>query len=152
MESKANTSEGFARARVQAAFSPVLSGSSEGLFVVVYDTPCSKTARRALVKSAEALGYGSDGITFVQTGAAALDAAGLLTVIEGLDPLCLVAADTPSARWCAQAYHVDFPANPRVRIFGREARAFDDLDAMIASDAGKQQVWALLKTLPHFPS
>lgn len=111
-------------------------------------------ARTAIAKSAEALGYGPAGATFLclKEEDGSLDPDQLFQAIEGLDPLCVVAVDAEAAHACAQAYRAEISPQVRCRVFGRETRAFDNLESMLESPEGKQRVWSLLKTLPRYPS
>lgn len=141
------------RSRVWDDFQASLSGSREGLFVAVCTTSTSDEARNAIVKSAQALGYGADGVTFVTIDATGtrLTAPQLIDIVESMDPLCVVAADAGSTLLFAEAAQKLVEPNEPIRLNGREVRAFDDLNELMNTPAGKQKAWALLKTLPHFP-
>lgn len=145
-----------ARKQVRNEFAAYLSGADRGLFATVCSLALSAEARNALVKSAEALGYGPDGVTFItfdaKAPAPAVNAEALFRLIEGLDPVCLVCTDTASARLVGEAYRQDVPFMQPVHVFGRETRAFADLGALMDTPARKQQAWAQLKTLPRFKS
>jgi hypothetical protein len=141
------------RSRVWDEFAANLSGSREGLFVAVCTASTSEEARTAIVKSAQALGYGADGVTFVTIDATGtrLTAPQLIDIVESMDPLCVVAADAGSTLLVAEAAQKLVEPNEPTRLNGREVRAFDDLNDLMQTPAGKQKAWALLKTLPSFP-
>ncbi len=73
----------------------------------------------------------------------------LFLVVEGVDPLCVVAADVASAKALAATYRQDVPVDARCRLFGRDAVAFRQFEALLDDSAHKQKAWALLKQLPR---
>ena len=128
-------------------FAQRLEGSPSGLVLAVFTEPLDARARDALQKSFAALGYGSAACTFAD--AAGLDAREAFSLIEGLDPLCLVATDEAAAALCAQAARATFPFWLQTRLFGREARAFPRLNALLETEQDRQAVWRSLKTFPR---
>lgn len=143
----------YSHSREQAwkAFAPHLSGDKSGLFAVVCTSQLSPASRTALEKTAVALGYAKDSPTFacIDAGNDALEPARLFQLVEALDPLCIVLAGEDAAGMFAQAYRVELPSQPAFRVFGREVRAIAHMDELMENSAGKQQAWAVLKTLPH---
>ena len=125
----------------------VLAVSARGL---------AERARDAVEKSFAALGYGRDACTYATLsgvgdsalGPVELDPQALFLLVEGLDPLFVVAADNESVRALAAAYRTQFAPNSAIRVFGRSSVAFDDLDALLATDDGKQAAWRLFKSIP----
>ena len=132
--------------------------------------PPGPETRNAIEKSFAALGYGRDACTYAtlvpceasscdqvdraeQAGdageAVALDPQALFLLVEGLDPLCVVAADTASARTLGQAYRTEFPVDSAIRVFGRSSVAFRDLPALLETESGKQKAWHLFKSIPR---
>lgn len=110
--------------------------------------PLSDAARSAIGKSAAALGYGEASCTFVaQTGS--LSAHDIFSIAEGIDPLCVIAADETSAKALADAYGQAVPLDASCRLFGRDAVAFRSFEALLDSNDHKQKAWALLKQLPR---
>ena len=77
-----------------------------------------------------------------------LDPDAVRTLIEGLVPVILIAADAQSNAVLSQAYRVSITANAPLRLMGRSGVAFDNFEQMISTPDGKQRAWALLKTLP----
>ena len=142
--------------------------TSTPLFCVVSQAPLGENAKKALASSAQALGYGVQGCFFVviaPNGRDALDAKQLFSLIEGIDPLALVAADKDAVRALEQAYRVaqeaiyrgqdakelhrfQLSSNAYTRILGRDAVTFSSFEAMLAKPDLKQKAWALLKKLP----
>ena len=99
-------------------------------------------ARSALVCVAS--GSGSS-----ERSRAALNQA-LFLLVEGLDPLCLIATDSTAAAALGRAYRCEVPLGKPGRAFGRSVVAFRDFDAMLDDGQDKQIAWALLKKLPRF--
>lgn len=158
------------------SFSDHLSGNRLGTFAVVSTRPLPERARTACAKSCEALGYGPDGTVFVHLEAsgdgaeqpqermqeetaanpdsvsapATLDPKALFALLEGLDPLCVVCADRPCAEVLSACYRTPIPIGELKALFGRPSVAFDNLDGLLETDAGKQEAWAALKKLPKF--
>ena len=138
------------------------------LFCVVSKAPLGENAKKALASSAQALGYGAQGCFFVvitPNDCDSLDPKQLFSLIEGIDPLALVAADKDAVRALEQAYRVAQEAiyrgqdakelhrfqlspNAYTRILGRDAVTFSSFEAMLAKPDLKQKAWALLKKLP----
>ncbi len=109
-----------------------MSGTRAGLCCVISSEPLSRLLKKALNSSLAALGYGHDACTFVAPGD--LDQQALFVLIEGLDPICIVAADGKSAALLGQAYHLAVPSGegnppawphrrilPRLRIPSEDA-------------------------------
>jgi len=153
MEHASNNPYALSRMKMQEKYAPYISGSDTGLLVAVCCRALGDPARNALEKSAEALGYGAKAITYVQAGADSrpLESTQLFELVEGLDPLFILATDDDSRELCAQTYRTPFAAFARCRLMGREARGFDNMDSLMKSAEGKQRVWAALKTLPARP-
>ena len=83
-------------------------------------------------------------------GDAALDGQALFLLLEGVDPLVVVAADAEAARALGAAYRQDVPLDGACRLFGRDAVAFKSFESMLGDVQSKQAAWALLKRLPKF--
>ena len=79
-----------------------------------------------------------------------LDDQALFLLVEGLDPLCLIATDSTAAAALGRAYRCEVPLGKPGRAFGRSVVAFRDFDAMLDDGQDKQIAWALLKKLPRF--
>ena len=90
------------------------------------------------------------------TGEAAvqLGAYDLMSIVEGLDPLVIVATDHRACGLLFRAYRCSGKAaavDSALRIMGRTCIAFRDFESMMSSAEGKQKAWALLKKLPKLP-
>ena len=120
------------------------------------ERPLGASSRAAIGKSLLALGICEGPFTCAtllpgeaesEGGDVPLDAQSLFLLMEGLDPLRVIAVDRASADLLASAYRISFPQNAAVRVFGRPAVVFDDLEKLLQTDAGKQKAWTLFKTL-----
>lgn len=76
-----------------------------------------------------------------------LDSQALFMLIEGLDPLRVICCDAATTHAVAEAYRTTYPLDDAARVFGRPAAAFENLEALMESDDGKQKAWRVLKTL-----
>ena len=137
----------FGREQAFARFAQRVTGPGDGLVVVVYTEPLDDAATNALQKSFSALGYGTRPCTFADVGG--LDPQEAFSLVEGIDPLCLVASDAAAARLCARAVRADFPLMQPVRLFGRDARGFPSLNGQLETERDRQLVWHVLKSLPR---
>lgn len=133
---------------VHDLFGAFLSGHELPLACVISSQALGDEARAALANSARRLGYG-DACTFVVLSCeeSQLDAPSLFTLVEGLDPLCLVAADSDAARLLSEAYRCPVPEGDLSRPFGRPTVALHSFEAMLRTQRDKQIAWALLKKL-----
>lgn len=136
-------------------FEAHLDGARSALVCVLSERPLDDESRKALNGSAAALGYGREACAFATlreraADRAELDRQALFLLIEGIDPLCLVAADEQAARALEQAYRCEVPLGRLSRVFGRPCAAFRSFSAMLGDGQDKQIAWALLKKLPRF--
>ena len=129
-------------------FGQYMSGTRAGLCCVISSEPLSEAAAKALDSSLAALGYGHDTCTYVVPGD--LDQQALFVLIEGLDPICIVASDGKSAALLGQAYRLAVPSGKAARLLGRTAVSFLDFESLLQTPLDKQIAWALLKKLPKF--
>ncbi len=137
-------------------FAPYLEGAPSGVVCVVAARALGDQALGALESSAAALGYGRSCCMYATLRPvhaeddAALDSQALFLLMEGLDPLVVVAADAEAARALGGAYRQDVPVDAPCRLFGRDAVAFTSFEGMLDDPQSKQAAWALLKKLPRF--
>ena len=124
--------------------------------LMISERSASAAVRDAFEKTLSALGLGEDSGSYVtvfpkslqvEGGDIPLDAQMLFLLVEGLDPLCIVATDRCSSQLLAEAYRSPVFPDASARVFGRPAAVFDDLDALLQTPAGKQKAWSLFKTL-----
>lgn len=136
-------------AEVLAVYGALVEGSPQSLAIVVSGWALGPKARTALTSSCKSLGLGDEPAWLTLkledgTGAGSQD---LRTIVEGLDPLAVIAADQTAAALLADAYCTEVPLDSSLRLFGRNAVAFSSFEAMLADGDSKQKAWALLKEL-----
>lgn len=131
-------------------YADYVSGSHSTLACAIGSREASEAARHALESSMAALGYGG-ALAFVTLDVddIPLGDVDLFTLVEGIDPLAIVATDAMAAARLARAYRQNVPVDEPCRIFCRNAVAFRDLDGMLETPEGKQCAWALFKKLPR---
>ena len=149
-----STTFSVARQEVLARYAPAIVCPGAALMCVVAEASCEPAALDAIDKTAEALGYGAANVArvVVDDSACPLDAAALLEVVEGLDPVCVCVVGPTSAGLFAQAYGLEPREFARTTAFGRPVCLLAEMGRLVASDQGRQKAWALLKTLPVFPA
>ncbi len=137
-----------------------ISGTGGEILLAISEDILSDEATQALDSSAAALGYGKRACAHltiqVPTGGAtaehsckALNARDMMDIVEGLDPVAIVAADGNAAALLCEAYRVEPAYDEVLRILGRTVVAFRNFESMLETSADKQRAWALLKKLPQ---
>ena len=126
-----------------------VSGRATSALLVVSETPLGETAREALGKSAASLEFGSAPLAFVTIKGpdANLGADDVRTIIEGIDPVALVATDARAGEALSAAYRMPVTLDTDNCLLGRVAIIFQDFEGMMETPADKQRAWALLKKL-----
>lgn len=113
--------------------------------------PLNDNARNAIRASAEKLGYGRDGCSWLCLKAAndgsELPTEGLKELVESLDPVSVIAADAHAASALSNAYGIALKANDVARMNGRTVVCLDGFEQMLGSEEGKQLAWRLMKHL-----
>ena len=125
-------------------------GSIGAAAIIVSVEEPTEEAKRALTASFKALGYSPQAIGWAQTAAPGKsDASGdLFTLIEGIDPFCVVSTSHASTEALSRCYNTPLAIEAKTLLLGRDCRCFENLDALITTEAGKHKTWGLLKTLP----
>ena len=77
-----------------------------------------------------------------------LDASEVDTIIEGLDPMCVVVLDAEAVQVFAQAYALADTTPGYALALGRPSYLIPHAAELIKSDDGKQQLWNAIKSLP----
>lgn len=139
-------------------FAPYLAGELGAPALVVGSRWPKDEMRHALESSFAALGH-ADGLTLYACtnanegddgqDAATLDANSLYTLVEGADPLFIVATDAQAGRLLCQAYRQQEILNASARLNGRTVVVFSDFSTMLDDTDEKQRAWKLLKHLPQ---
>lgn len=134
---------------VLALYAPFVKGSTDDLLAVVSEHPASATAQAALEASAERLGFGRNRIAWVTLTqeAGQLGPHELSDLIEGIDPIAIVAADGSAASALSRAFAATLSHDAANRARCRTVVAFNDFEAMLADADSKQRAWHLLKQL-----
>lgn len=132
------------------SFQGTYHGSIGAAAIIVSVEEPTEEAKRALTASFKALGYSPQAIGWAQTAAPGKsDASGdLFTLIEGIDPFCVVSTSHASTEVLSRCYNTPLAIEAKTLLLGRDCRCFENLDALITTEAGKHKTWGLLKTLP----
>lgn len=153
-----NSAYGASAVEVAELFADYLEGDGTRPAFALSGRKIDDASRNAIDKSLESFGYAPQSCTYAtliphnadeEGGDIPLDAQALFTLIEGLDPLLLIATDTVSRKALAHAFRVDLPEADAVpaRIFGRPSAVFQDLTTLLKTETGKQKAWHVLKSL-----
>lgn len=126
-----------------------VTGTPASALMVISETPLGNAARSALEKSAASLEFGSAPLALVvaETDEGKLGAEDVRTIVEGLDPVALVAVDAFAAELLSAAYRTPVSLDAPNRLLGRTAVVFEDFEGLMGTPDGKQRAWALLKKL-----
>ena len=139
-------------------FADYVEGNPDAGALALSTKPLPPAALNALEKSLAAFGYGNDALAYAtllphETDAeganAALDPQAEFLLIEGLDPICLIACDERAIASLEATYRTTCKRDAAQHIFGRPCGVCEDLPALLTTDQGKQRAWSLLKTLPR---
>lgn len=126
-----------------------ITGTPASALLVLSETPLGDAAQSALEKSATSLEFGAAPLAVVtaETDEGKLGAEDVRTIIEGLDPVALVAADAFAAELLSAAYRTPVTLDAPNRLLGRTTIIFEDFEALMKTADDKQRAWALLKKL-----
>lgn len=126
-----------------------VTGAPASTLLVLSETPLGDAALEALEKSAASLEFGAAPLArvVVETDEGKLGAEDVRTIVEGLDPVALVACDAFAAEVLSAAYRTPVTLDADNRLMGRTAAIFQDFEGMMGTGADKQRAWALLKKL-----
>lgn len=122
-----------------------IAGNAEGLVLAIHSLALSPAAKNALDRSFEALGYGASPCCYASLEGLGSDE--VFDIVEGIDPIALVATDAGAAALYARAVSEEFPLGAAARVFGHAACAFQNLNDMLSTPEDKQMAWHLLKSL-----
>lgn len=126
-----------------APYQASFEGSINATFCVVSHETIQDSCRNALVATACRGGFSETDIIWI-TGKN-LDADNLFTLVESVDPLCVVVLDQASATHLSRAYNKPIKLECVESLLGRPCCCFVDFARMLQIDQRKQQAWALLK-------
>ena len=145
----------YAARSVLALYADFVNGSPSSVLAVVAEHRLPPDAVSALKASAERLGYGRDGIAWISLRpSVAQDAESmklgekdLYTIIEGIDPIGIIATDDSAARMIGLAYGVECRPNSVQDVNARCTVALGDFALMLKDPDSKQKAWRLMKHL-----
>lgn len=148
MAGEGNSYEFNARGVLQL-YGDFIEGSPNCTLVVVSQGALSGEARSAFEASAERLGYGRSACAWVvlESKAGTLGASDVLSVIEGIDPRGVVAADSHAASCVSAAYSEPFKLDAANRAGCRTVVALSDFEGALQDDGAKRKAWGALKKL-----
>lgn len=134
-------------------FGAYLHGAPEGLICVVSNHTLETKSQSALNQALASRGYGEAPCTFIsleQPPEPTLDDQAIFLLLEGLDPLFIIAADFTSTQALNSAYRTHIATDSSCQLFGRPCVAFTSFADMLAGNKTKQKAWSLLKSLPVY--
>lgn len=137
---------GAAARDIGELFADYLEGDADRPALVLSADALADDARAAIEKSFAAFGFSAESCSFARCGE--LDPQAVFLLVEGLDPLYVIASDHAAIALLAKAYRADYPNDSPIRVAGRSGVAFADLHALMATPESKQKAWKLLKSLP----
>ena len=131
-------------------FSQYLEGSEDALFCIVISSPLSAAGKNALLATAKQLGYHEKQLAFIvlSKDEQTLSPQDLFTIIEALDPQCVVCTDHEAVRVASAGYNTPLALETREYLLGRNCCCFEAFEDMLTNNELKQKAWACLKTLP----
>lgn len=141
---------GHAARSVLAKYAAFAEGSANCSLLVLSTGPLEADARTAICASAERLGYGKGGCAWAWTGDAAterLAGTDLVTLVEGLDPVGVIATDARALAALAEAYGEEATPNSIARMNGRWMVGLNGFEEMLRDSDAKQLAWRLMKRL-----
>ena len=158
--------------KIKSIYNNYLSNYVEGSVCIISSSALSNVAFTALEKAVSTLGINTNAVVFVnlypdfpdtedaedvedvedvcndvQAKTGELSAADLFELVEGVDPMCVVATDKTSVQAMANAYRHPINLDRMNRVFGRNVAAFTSFDEMLKSKAQKSEAWSILKKL-----
>lgn len=142
--------------QIAELFADYIEGDANRPALVLSARPLAVPARDALEKSIEFFGYAPPTCTFATTvpsdssvegGDIALDPQALYLMVEGLDPLYLIATDSTTVAALGEAYRIQLAPDAPARVFGRPAALLADFESSLKTERAKQAAWRVLKSL-----
>ena len=131
-------------------FAQHLEGSEDALFCTVSSSPLLAAGKNALLATAKQLGYHEKQLAFIvlSIDEQTLSPQDLFTIIETLDPRCVVCTDHEAVRVASAGYNTPLALETREYLLGRNCSCFEAFEDMLTNNELKQKAWACLKTLP----
>ena len=142
-----NSAYGAAAREIGELFEDYLEGGPDRPALALSSESLDGNARIAIEKSLVAFGHDPESCSFARCGE--LDPQATFLLIEGIDPLYVIATDREASALLAKAYRTDYPLDSPIRVAGRPGVAFTDLASLMTTPESKQKAWKLLKSLPR---
>lgn len=135
---------------VLEAFAGYVEGDPEDLLMVIATESQSNEVRSALSNTAARLNYGQF-ITWVNINGddVSLGPQELMTVVEGIDPLAIVALDAASITLLEETYRCALVPDAYSHVFGRRVVTFTNFATLLTNEDDKRRAWGLLKKLAY---
>lgn len=138
-----------------AAFGNGYAGAPNAAALIVGTGMATDSEKAALTASFSQLGYAKGTLGWValsetyqneniETG----EAQRLFNLIEGIGPLCVIALNHAATAALSRSFNTPLPLETKTLLLGHACRCFENLDALLSTEAGKRKAWELLKTLP----
>lgn len=137
---------GAAAYEIGELFAEFIEGGPDRPALALSSQALDDVARNAIEKSLGAFGYEREPCTFATVGQ--LDPQALFLLVEGLDPLFVIATDRGAAELLGRAFRTEYALDSPIRVAGRSGVAFADLSSLMATPQSKQIAWKLMKSLP----
>ncbi len=138
----------FEAARTLKLYAPFISGTGNNTVVVIGENAISPNIQKAISDSAERLGYGKNACSWVsvksQNDERTLEANDLRMIIEGINPLSIIALNKTSAELLGQAFGLQIPLDTHTRILGRDIAALKDFALALEDQTYKRIAWKAL--------
>lgn len=138
-----------------AAFGDGYTGTPNAAALIVGTQAPTRAEKSALEASFSQLGYAKSALGWIaldetaQSESAEGDAAQrLFDLIEGIGPLCVVALNHAATAALSRSFNAPLALETKTLLLGHACRCFENLDALLSTEAGKRKAWELLKTCP----
>lgn len=127
-------------------------GDPNSTVLVISTNDVNDLVEKAIDNSVRRLGLEDGPSTWVKLAgngkdASEIDPEDLLTIIEGMDPVVLIALDAKSSDALSRTYRQELKLDDMNSIRGRRSAIFKDFPKMLEDDSQKQIAWAVLKRL-----
>lgn len=126
-------------------FAGSYEGNLNAVFCTVSDGSASEEARAAIQATATRGGFMEADLIWVDSST--LEPADLFTLVETVDPLCVVILDQRAGEALSRAYNQPIKLEHIDSLLARPTVCFVDFTRTLQSDERKLQAWALLKEL-----
>ena len=137
---------------IRRKYATHLQGGLSPFVVVCSSRPLSEKAAAAIKASFESFGYKEDWAAYVSVASEEgniLSSEDLFTIVEALDPKCVLVTDVSAAKVLSLGYKASIKVNDVCDVLGLEVFVLEDFGKALESSADKQKAWAILKKMPR---